>query len=650
MTGHEELIQCDQKLRLIEMISSSALSEEKSLPICQFIWVGLPSELNDKLEHAVTEHDIAGVINFATWAKNPVIFYCLEAHADHYKAKFKEKGFEKITVKSVEGLIQDAYDDECLKPYAEIFTTIFDTHLKNHTRKDFVLLKDLFSLLTTYRGGYTLDTNVQPLQPRSFSLTSYPYFMAPEIVSRFGEQGDVWMLYAPEKNQHVKNAILQFIEWWKEYKNSGIYDAVINNTSSLISRQNFWSFKKFGGKVPMEHLNLVKTYNNTHYSNRHWAEYAISDIEDHNYEEIIKMKFSNADFNEMFNSLIENKKINVINDLTKMNIPLNHLSTILSQEILQEYTDIGLAFHRFLDAEAKMHLTADNSELESLMKKVFLWSLECRLKEYIQFAEENTYPPELPEIIEKLYEDFRIKKENEILDQIIKNGIKGDEVKKSEAINSFINFPLSLASFKERILSSRTDNSLQFLLQHPLHKNISPMAIIMLQDSCRINRKFIDKLDQEKNKFPEQFSSFVKGLMLWAVECDSIGYLNYLIKELSYEDFIADIDLSQALSEKSFMKYDNYRHEIIEDCGCLNLDELLLNSPTQSLFPHSPKERAASQTVTNFYVPTDQVNVERPQEIACPKLFLSNSSLFAKRKLSQTKRKLENNESKNFGP
>jgi hypothetical protein len=180
------------------------------LPTIHYLWVGAPpSDL--KFD------DVVDIRNMKLATPNPIDFYCLEKHVDHYNGKLEKSG---VAVKSIEGLLKKCIDEKSdLAPDAKKILDIFTTTLANPARNkiaDRVFFKDLFALFVlAYRGGITMDKNVRP-QPREdesklIRIPQPSHFCYPTS----GMNVECWMMYSPENDKEVAKKLLsEYLSNW----------------------------------------------------------------------------------------------------------------------------------------------------------------------------------------------------------------------------------------------------------------------------------------------------------------------------------------------------------------------------------------------------------------------------------------------------
>lgn len=646
---------------------ASFIQEQETLPTCRFTWVGPRSKTDTTTGHTISGHDTEGVKKFASYAKNPVEFYCLEKYGDEniaeqYEKEFQEEGFSNIKVKTLEGFIRDCYEskDEFLRDNAELFSTIFNTHIQKKTRKDFVAIKELFSLLLAYQGGYALDSNVRPLHQKSFSLPHYDDFMAPALEKE--NLMEVWMLYAPKNNKRIKKSILQLLNDWKTYKIIFIVQAVEKVMPLRDLKEDYpWKFEKVIGEVFMENLNLVKSYYNTHYPDKQWTKSAITRIKGHEWEKLNKMELHDSHYEKMLHIAIDEKRLDVIHFLMEKNLKFHSILTLLSQEILQKNTDTISAFNAFSLTETQNHfITKDMDELFPLLKKIFLWSIEYHKEDYIDFLEDNLQAP-ATDMIHTLCEHNKML----LLYQLV-------EDKAWEKLNIFLTpslykdlivHPLNNKIKDEVGFSSHHEKSgdwISLLLTHPFHKLLGPGVLIMLKDALKKTRVevvdplFILYLQQVRDEYPKnehaedehvenehakdehakdehaenehvddeftkiKFSDIVKELVWWAFSCEVLPYLNFLIKELKPQEIDKELLKPQYLHNYQFF---HRKQEFV-------FQPWEISSPKQSPSPTPKKNRRLKENTPFENKPLE----DKPFNKVVPILKLSGSSLFQRRK------------------
>lgn len=375
-----------------------------TLPPVHFIWVGKPSA-EDKSSHRVAGHDIEKVIEFAKYAKNPIFFYCLQEHEEYYKKIFKDYN---VTVRTIENLVHDCCElSELSSLVGEIndyFKTQATVGIRRSSKKWCIREKDLLSLLTTFLyGGFTLDTNVGPLKKIEFSLPDYSSFMLPTIN---GKQFDVWMFYAPPKNEIVKKSIGTLLEAYHLGSESAILYAISEHLHFSERGENYpWDFKLSGIQVSMEDLNLIKTYYNTHYSdNDRWVTSAVKAIE--NDAEIMhKKNLTSEDCSLILLEALKSKSIKLIQFLDEKNSEVKPITTILLNELLNKGSNLQFSFSNLLNQLQKKEFSAifaSNNKLEDIAQLIFSWSIEYHAEDYLAISKDSSSFKDLSMLEKKL--------------------------------------------------------------------------------------------------------------------------------------------------------------------------------------------------------------------------------------------------------
>ncbi len=151
---------------------------DNTSPTLHYSWIGPPPDKN-----GIPGHDVDGPISMSTQnSTNPIVFWCLDAHKNHYEEIYKDK--VNIQVKSVEVLLKEHTNDSVLKGRAEIMLTLMCNHLdsQKNTVRDRVTIKNIFTIyLLMTQGGYTLDTNIKPAINELVSLPHQAGFSVTKI-------------------------------------------------------------------------------------------------------------------------------------------------------------------------------------------------------------------------------------------------------------------------------------------------------------------------------------------------------------------------------------------------------------------------------------------------------------------------------------
>lgn len=263
---------------------TDAISEKKSSsPIINYIWIGDPIEAGGP---GIPGHDIGGPKSMAEVNKeNPLIFWCLDAHVEKYREKFKEH--KNIEVRSVEKHITECATDPRFEQSAKILQEILTRSLHTDERgsiRDRVTLKDAFSLfLLLSVGGYTLDTNIEPMNEKEHSLPKKDDIRVitfeKKPTSHLGVE--VWTMYSPAVNLEVmQNIIVEFHKRWLETeelrKKEGPSEPYYRSLGPMITIPLFEAMRRkeissfiatespSGSFATVKELGTHKTLSNTH--------------------------------------------------------------------------------------------------------------------------------------------------------------------------------------------------------------------------------------------------------------------------------------------------------------------------------------------------------------------------------------------------
>ena len=385
----------------------------RPLPTCHFTWIGPPSAI-DNSEHKEVGHDIDGVIKFAKYAENPVVFYCLEEYSEYYKKEFEKQGVANIQVKSAESLIKECHDskDAYLTSQADLISKLFKDNLKRATKRDLVTVKELMSLLIIYiNGGYALDSNIQPLEMKPFSLPSYDDIMAPSL----GYMYEVWMLFAPKDNEKVKNGIKYFLEAWQEaekiYQESGgdtpqwraqvgpmingavQFGAIDPDAMWIIPKDHIWAYSHPGTEatVKMPNLNLIKHYQGTHKTPTQKAGIVIGH-KDWEKDPSSQAALSFADIKEIFKLAIDKQDREALKYISEKK---NDLTPFIKAvyDFITGRSDARSFFTIISNIEkTSPSIAKDIQELQPAIEKAFIWSIKRHPGQYakILLSKEET--------------------------------------------------------------------------------------------------------------------------------------------------------------------------------------------------------------------------------------------------------------------
>lgn len=251
-------------------------SKYEEFPTLHYIWVGPPNISGV----GVPGHDVAGPIEMAKANKNnPIHFWCLYDHLEHYSVKFKDY---PIKVIAIEHHIRDCSEVREFQSETDYLIDIMLTCL-DKTRdsiRDRVTVKEAFSLFLLYTvGGYTLDTNVMP-DTDEIKLPSYLTFHAPAFIDNPVNPDDLefWMLYSPAKeNIQSKDLLDKYYKKWiksEQYRKEHGEDARYYDLAAAImpiinvfrrGGMELWIVPDLDTNfIKIKELGLIKYYSNTH--------------------------------------------------------------------------------------------------------------------------------------------------------------------------------------------------------------------------------------------------------------------------------------------------------------------------------------------------------------------------------------------------
>lgn len=681
------------RLKELEILKKSLMcsTSVEVLPTVYYTWAGAPSEQDTNVRR-LDGHDVDGVIKFAKCANNPIVFYCLESNIDgsesyinYYRNLFENKhGLKNITVKSIESLVKECYafEDERIRSNADLISKIIEIHKQRNTKRDLVSIKELVSLVTIYKGGYALDTNVKPTEMKPISLPYYAEFKLPKIV-RF----DVWLLYAPPKDKRVVEAITKFLEQWTRDEERGDY-----NYSAIMCAIRWglagceelnMSSPKFASLflkcisdpvtslVHVTDLSLSKRYNNSHVLLSQRADVVNYYIKKKQWEclkEYRRISWIQEDYNAIFKGAIDDRNLDTIQYLSEEK---NHLEEYVSiaKEILQKTSDGCHSFRKFLEKEEKEpFLSKDPESYQSIIKSLFSWSIEFHAVDYTKLLKEDLI--ENREILKTLKE---LCKNNTV--PIIKQLLN----KKDIAV--FFDMPLTFEYYKQSItelVEDRQHEKLSLALQHPLFDNISADIYRSLINSALKNKdkntllvlskykadissfifmmfneqlenntvsNFFKKelenhqIEQQQKENSENFDTLVAELLSWSFLFEKTKYTNFLVKQLKSINITYDL-LKKACNHGLQFNWENCRFTRPTKYG--SPVKPIMRSP---YFCHS-EDTSTDECKFSPYVqildPTLSPSTQEETALniydrKAPFLDINKSSLFAKRKKNSTR-------------
>lgn len=222
--GTTDLELAELKNKSYQCLSSDTESKESPLvvylpnstaPTIHYTWIGPPAD-----QGVLIGHDVIGPKKMAMAnTDNPIFFWCLDKYVDEYCQRFKAHSIKVFSIeKFIAQLLGTKFNDFAVKMIHKKNTLLSPSRNQNEEqlKRDRVTLKDEFAffLLITL-GGYTLDTNVLPMQGSRVSLSHLNGLYAPQIYQLFGGVCfDVWMLYSPPG--YNRAAVIAF-NWYYQH-------------------------------------------------------------------------------------------------------------------------------------------------------------------------------------------------------------------------------------------------------------------------------------------------------------------------------------------------------------------------------------------------------------------------------------------------
>lgn len=194
----------------------------RELPCLNVFWVG-PPRIDPSGDLGSDVKDVIAMVKRAH--SNPINFFCLDEHVEHYKKLFSDQGVS-ITVKSIDAYLEEKKnqsDNPTMREHAEKMQQMRNVLLQEPRNRiiDKVSFKDAFSLFVLANdGGYTMDTNIK-LKEGSDEVV-FPHhekFKAPHTKGPFKDDPNVecWMMYASRESLSVPQKMLShYLSQWDE--------------------------------------------------------------------------------------------------------------------------------------------------------------------------------------------------------------------------------------------------------------------------------------------------------------------------------------------------------------------------------------------------------------------------------------------------
>lgn len=228
------------------------------------------------------ESYLKDMVAIAATVDNPIKLVCLERDAKSYQEALKKLKCN-AQVHTVESYLDQALLVDALKEDVEKIKKIKAKVLGEGRNKvlDRISFKELIAVfLLVFQGGYAMDTNIHPTSEKlklpEGDQFSCPWSLDPEI----------WMLYAPEKNQTISAVFKAYLENWDKaqkplsqwtgednypYKyhlsmNNLLVDAIAKTLEQMhIELPEEWRYMFVRDTtVKLSGIDLEKTYGNSH--------------------------------------------------------------------------------------------------------------------------------------------------------------------------------------------------------------------------------------------------------------------------------------------------------------------------------------------------------------------------------------------------
>ncbi len=226
----------------VEMSPTHPEAPASQYPVIHYSWIGSPTASGKK------GHDTDGVMAMANNNdSNKIVFWCLEKHEAHYKEKFSK--LTNVTVRSVESCFTDEKFESDLRDKLKIS---YDALLKNTKRpltvRDNVAFKNVFTLFVlSTQGGYTLDTNVEPMRWKKVRLNAVNEFTtACLLVPDQENQTECWMMASPEDAANKS-------------KEKAAYSGYVNEVIKIIDdfSNNKKNYKEYSNELGRQMIEFI---------------------------------------------------------------------------------------------------------------------------------------------------------------------------------------------------------------------------------------------------------------------------------------------------------------------------------------------------------------------------------------------------------
>ncbi len=275
-------------------------------PTLHYSWVGPPPG-----QSGVAGHDIAfPKLMSEQNQSNDIVFWCLDAHREHYEKEFQDN--PNIKVKSFENLLNEhILSDSPFRERAQTMQTLMADLLSPEKDwiRDRVAIKNILSVyLLMSQGGYTLDTNIQPLSGQNIELPKQDNFAMAKQRGR--SRFDCFMMYAnQQENQSMFEAVfdkyargLQESQSMRELP-SYYGETVASQFMTLLTESKPQPLEgdKDGFTMTFPELGLSKTYYNTHKVHNMNVPMLLAMITDNNMDGIRAYIAAGGDINAKFN-------------------------------------------------------------------------------------------------------------------------------------------------------------------------------------------------------------------------------------------------------------------------------------------------------------------------------------------------------------
>lgn len=166
-----------------------------------YLWIGPPASRETGV---ISGQDSIGPMTFK--GEN-CRFWCLVAHADHYKTVFARQ--DNVTVMPIEPYLSTCASDEAKRTQALFLKLLSDDR---GSVRDRVSAKELFSFfLLAQSGGYVADSNVLLKSPELLAEYDCFTFACYSTRRTLLADVDIWMMYSPPRFERTLLSLQELI-------------------------------------------------------------------------------------------------------------------------------------------------------------------------------------------------------------------------------------------------------------------------------------------------------------------------------------------------------------------------------------------------------------------------------------------------------